>query len=186
MQKIIWEVQYTSTLPVSKYCKKCRKKTEYKSSGQFRVNAQRKSLDIWLIYKCSDCDTTWNVDIFSRINPKSLSSSLLERFHNNDEMLAGQYAMDASLLRRNGGEVGLPDYLVSGDSFSLHEPVELHIESKYSSQIKVSTILRSKLNLSQRVLEDMVAQGVIKSTLEQDLQKCKLQNGIILTFENSI
>lgn len=71
MKKITWEVEYISRLPVIRYCKKCGKKTEYICSGLFRVNAQHKYLDIWLIYKCSNCDSTWNSTIYSRVNPKA-------------------------------------------------------------------------------------------------------------------
>jgi len=70
MKIINLDIQYISTPPAIKHCKKCGRKTEYVCSGLFRVNAQRKYLDIWLIYKCSDCDCTWNMTIYSRINPK--------------------------------------------------------------------------------------------------------------------
>ncbi|HIU74914.1 MAG TPA: DUF1062 domain-containing protein [Candidatus Pelethocola excrementipullorum] len=182
MQKVIWELQYHSLLPVSKYCKKCGKTTEYASSGQFRINAQRKYLDIWLIYKCINCNTTWNVTIFSRINPKSLSQKLLDQFHNNDEALADYYAMDIENLQRNHCEIGLPDYTVTGDSIPYNETVELHIKTKYQSPIKVSTIIRNKLQISQKTYANMIAEGLIKSTSVHDLRKCKLLDGIVLNI----
>lgn len=180
MKKITWEVQYHSPLPVLKHCKKCGRKTNYVSSGQFRVNAQRKDLDIWLIYKCSNCNTTWNVTIFSRINPKSLDPELLESFHNNNEMVARHYAMDVETLRQNGGEVGLPDYTVIGDSIPFNQDVEIQIKTEYQSQIKVSSLIRDKLQLSQRIYEEILTDGRIKSTPPQNLKKCKLQDGIVL------
>ena len=45
MKKIVWEVQYLSELPIYRYCKKCREKREFICSRQFRINAQRKTLD---------------------------------------------------------------------------------------------------------------------------------------------
>ncbi|MED1874141.1 DUF1062 domain-containing protein [Brevibacillus borstelensis] len=54
MQIVNVDIQYLSPPPAIKYCKKCGKKTEYVCSGLFRVNAQCKYLDIWLIYKCSN------------------------------------------------------------------------------------------------------------------------------------
>ncbi|MBM6804880.1 DUF1062 domain-containing protein, partial [Mediterraneibacter glycyrrhizinilyticus] len=108
MKKIVWEIEYFSLPPVIKCCKKCREKKAFICSGQFRVNAQRKSLDIWLIYKCSSCDTTWNATLYSRISPQSLNPELLEAFHRNDEMLIEQFAMNADLLHKNGFEMGLP------------------------------------------------------------------------------
>ena len=72
MKKIIWEVQSLSLLPVLKYCKKCGRKNLFACSRQFRVNAQRRYLDIWLIYKCCDCNTTWNATVYSRISPQAI------------------------------------------------------------------------------------------------------------------
>ncbi|WP_340701200.1 DUF1062 domain-containing protein [Brevibacillus borstelensis] len=99
MQIVNVDIQYLSPPPAIKYCKKCGKKTEYVCSGLFRVNAQRKYLDIWLIYKCSNCDSTWNMTIYSRINPKSIASEILEGFHSNNGELVEKYAMDTELIQ---------------------------------------------------------------------------------------
>lgn len=184
MQKVVWEVQYLSPPAVLRYCKKCGKKTEYISSGLFRVNGQGKRLDIWLIYKCSNCDTTWKSAIYSRISLKSLSPELLEQFHANDSALAEKYAMDVELLRRNGAEAGLPGYTVVGEKICLNASILLYIKSKYPSQIKVSAILRDKLSLSQKTYESMVANGQIKSIFGQDLKKCRLHTEVVLLLRN--
>lgn len=100
MEKLFWEVQYLSPPKTIRYCKKCSMKTEHISAGLFRVNAQQKSLDIWLIYRCASCKTTWNSAVYSRVNPKSLDHKLLNRFMNNDSELAQKYAMDTVLLKK--------------------------------------------------------------------------------------
>lgn len=182
--KIIWEVHH-DPLPVFKHCKKCGRKTEYTSSGMFRVNAQRKYLDIWLIYKCLNCNTTWNVTVFSRVNPKTLSLDLLERFHGNDEATAQTYAMNMELLRGNGGEVGLPHYTVEGDDLPGNEDVILQIQTDYPSPIKVSTILRNRLSISQKRYEEMLANGQIQNSSMLDLKKCRLLEGIELMIHMS-
>lgn len=185
MKKIVWELHYLSLPPVLRYCKKCGRKTEFFCSGQFRVNAQRKYLDIWLIYKCFNCDTTWNAAIDSRIAPQSLAQERLEGFHNNDRTLVKQYAMNIDFLHRNGAEVRIPTYSIEGDSFLLGESVELEIKSEYPFPIKISSLVREKLHLSQKEYFKWIADGKIKSIPEQDLGKCRLNNGIILVFSNS-
>lgn len=182
MKKIVWEVQYLSLLPVLRYCKKCGKKNTFICSRQFRINAQRRFLDLWLIYKCLSCNTTWNATIYSRISPQSLSTDLLDDFYKNDEALVEQYAMNIDFLRGNGVEVGLPLYNVAGNSFSLDETVELEIKSKYSCSIKVASIIREKLHLSQKEYLRLILSGRIKGISEQNLQSCRLKNGMILVF----
>lgn len=183
MKKVIWEVQYLSLPTVKKYCKKCGRKTAFACSGQFRVNAQRKLLDIWLIYKCADCDTTWNAEVYSRITPQALSPELLEGFYQNDGALAERYGMDGEFLRRNGAELMPPSYMVSGDIFSLEEETWLEIKAGHPLPIKVSAVVRDKLHLSQREYAQLVDEGRLKSVPEQDLRKCRLKDGILLCFQ---
>ncbi len=178
----MWEIQILSLPHILKHCKKCGKKMAFACSEQFRINAQRKYLDIWLIYKCLNCNETWNATIFSRIYPQSLNAKLLEKFEKNDKVLVEQYAMDNGFLRRNGVGVELPLYSVIGDSFSPDETVELEIKSKYLLPIKVSSLIRDTLHISQKKYSQLIIDGKIKSIPNQDLQKCKLKNGITLIF----
>ena len=186
MKKIIWEVQSLSLLPVLKYCKKCGRKNLFACSRQFRVNAQRRYLDIWLIYKCCDCNTTWNATVYSRISPQSIKPQLLDGFYKNDNELVEKYAMDSQFLQENGVEVGLPQYSVIGDCFSLNEIVQLEIKSKYSLSVKVSSVVRSKLLLSEKEYLQLITSGKIKSLPNQDLKKCKLKEGVTLVFDNEL
>ncbi|NSF25883.1 DUF1062 domain-containing protein [Blautia wexlerae] len=182
MEKIVWEIQYLSLLPVLRYCKKCGKKSTFTCSGQFRINAQRRCLDIWLIYKCSSCDTTWNATIYSRVSPQSLPMGLLDNFYKNDEELVEQYAMNVDFLRGNGAEVGTPLFNVVGNSFSLNETVELEIKSQYSCSIKVSSIIREKLHLSQKEYLRLILSGRIKGISSPNLRSCRLKNRVVLVF----
>ena len=179
---IIWNIQYCAPPTVLRYCKKCGRKSEYICSGEFRVNAQQKSLDIWLIYKCTHCNTTWNNTIYSRISPQQLGAALLERFHSNDEILAMQYAMDISLLQRNGAEIKTPTYQIIGEDVSLEEEVNIKIRSQYFLPLKISSILRTKLGISQREFDLLLSNNRIKSNTEQDLRKCKLSSEITISI----
>lgn len=182
MKKKMWEIQFLSTPNVLRYCKKCGKKIIFTCSGQFRVNAQRKCLDIWLIYKCSKCNATWNATVYSRISPQSLNSKILDSFYKNDKKLIEKYAMDSGFIQRNGAEIELPQYLIKGDSFSLNEEVELEIKSEHYLPIKISSLVREKFHISQKEYLQLISDGKIKGILNQDLQKSKLKNDTILIF----
>lgn len=181
---VTWEIQYCDLPTVIRYCKKCGKKSEYICSGEFRINAQQKSLDIWLIYKCAHCNTTWNSTIYSRVSPQKLGAALLDQFYSNDKNLATQYAMDISLLQRNGAEIKLPVFQVIGKDISVEKAVHVKIQSQYILPLKVSSILRSKLGISQRELDALLLNGQILSDTGQDLRKCKLSSMVtdIITF----
>ncbi|MDP4094304.1 MAG: DUF1062 domain-containing protein [Bacillota bacterium] len=180
MQIVNWDIVYTSPPPVIRYCSKCGKKSEYISTSLFRVNAQRRYLDIWLIYKCSDCDSTWNMSIYTRINPKSIAPDILEGFLVNNTELAEKYAMDIGLIQRNGAQAGLPKYKILKSSIDFTVPFELHIKSPFPSRLKVSSILREILNLSQKSFEQILENQLIKSVNRLDLRKCRVQDEIVL------
>lgn len=185
MEEILWEVQYLSPPKTIRYCKKCGMKTEHVSSGLFRVNAQQKSLDIWLIYRCASCKATWNLTIYSRINPKRIGQTLLNQFMNNDSELAQRYAMDTELLKRSGAEIDAPSYSIIGEMIDFTKDVKLKIVSKYSEKVKVSKILREKLSLTKTGFDEMVSNGVIRLENGADIHKCKLQHDIAVLISGA-
>jgi len=75
-----------------RHCSKCKKTSRFVCSGKFRVNANGKHLDVWLIYRCERCNTTWNQEIFARVKPSRIDKELYQAFLNNDYELAMRYA----------------------------------------------------------------------------------------------
>lgn len=185
MEKILWEVQYLSAPKTMRYCKKCGMKTEHVSSGLFRVNAEQKSLDIWLIYRCASCKATWNLTIYSRINPKRIGQTLLNQLMNNDSDLAQRYAMDTELLKRSGAAIEAPSYIIIGERIDFTKDVKLKIVSKYAENLKVSKILREKLSFSKKVFDKLVSDGAIRLEDGADIHKYKLQYEITVLISGT-
>lgn len=183
MKKVIWKVQALSLPHALRYCKKCGKKTTFVCSERFRVNAQRRSLDLWLIYNCANCNTTWNATVYSRIAPQLLTTALLDGFHHNDRALVLQYAMDRRFLQHNGAEASLSEYAVVGEDFILGEAIELEIQSKYALPVKVSSIIRGKLKVSRKIYLEYIAKGKMTAFCGRDLRNCKLNHGLVLIFK---
>ena len=86
-------------------CGGCGKKQEFINSGRFRVNANGKSVDVWLIYRCKKCKHSWNLTIYERTRPSKISTELLEAFFDNDEDTAMVYGKDIDFLKRNRAEL---------------------------------------------------------------------------------
>ncbi len=186
METIFWEVDYVSPPKIIRHCKKCGTKTEYVSSGMFRVNAQQKLLDVWLVYRCASCKTTWNLPIFRRISPAGIGRELLDKFLGNDGELALKYAMDTDLLERNGAAVMPLDYRIVGDEVDFSRDVRLVIASRSPCKIKVSQLLREKLCLSNRVFDKMVSSGRVRMENGAGINRCKLHDSAIVLFGGSL
>jgi hypothetical protein len=63
---IAWTIiAHTEPQPILN-CSRCSGARPFRSSGLFRLNANGKRLDAWLIYRCAACDNAWNRTIFER------------------------------------------------------------------------------------------------------------------------
>ena len=106
MKTIRWRVAAAGAPTALRPCGACGAEAAFASTGQFRVNAQKKRLDVWLVYRCTTCGSVWNCAVTSRRGAKSLDGGLLERFSGNDPELALACALDVSLLKHNGARRG--------------------------------------------------------------------------------
>jgi hypothetical protein len=82
-------------------CSRCRRQRPFESSGKTRLNANGQRLDAWLIYRCNECDDSWNRPIFERRNVRDISPALLDALQNNDGPWIRRFAFDIDDLRRS-------------------------------------------------------------------------------------
>jgi hypothetical protein len=86
-------------------CSGCGCKTTYLSTGRFRVNANGKQLDIWLIYQCEQCKHTYNLALYERIGREAITPEDYQRFMENDAATAFAYGLKRELFSRNKAEI---------------------------------------------------------------------------------
>jgi len=70
-------------------------------NGKFRVNANHKLIDAWLLALCTACGETTRLTVLERMNVRSVRPELLDRMHGNDPGLAAELLQDPVLRRRN-------------------------------------------------------------------------------------
>jgi hypothetical protein len=86
-------------------CRRCGETRRFRSSDKIRVNANGKRVDAWLIYKCTDCDGTWNRPILERRPVRAIDPDFLESLHSSEPALARRLAFDVESLRQRAGRV---------------------------------------------------------------------------------
>jgi hypothetical protein len=74
----------------------------FRANGKFRVNANHKLLDVWLLALCVRCGETIKLTVRERATVRAIDPATLNRFHDNDAELASELLADPALLRRNG------------------------------------------------------------------------------------
>lgn len=97
---IRWEVIPQNTPKVVRNCPKCGNGAKYINTRRFRVNANKRNLDVWLIYQCEACKSTWNMTIYERTSPGKLQPKEYEAFLANDIDLAESYGFDPMIQQR--------------------------------------------------------------------------------------
>lgn len=97
---ITWEVKVKNTPLLIKKCSHCESDRFY-CSDKFRMNAQKKNIDVWLIYRCVKCDNTCNLTLLSRSKPDLIDKTLFHNFSMNDKDTAWKYAFSTEMERKN-------------------------------------------------------------------------------------
>jgi len=172
---INWLIKPLGYQPITKRCPSCEVKKLFLPAGTFRVNAQKKTLDVWNIYKCEKCDYTWNIDIHARINTNKLDPELHQRFLHNDLDEVRRYAYNYSLLKRNHAELGpTPRYEIQGPSpYALTdaEQVTITLDFEQPIPVRLINILTRKLCLSRGQVARLIDEGVLLDLSPSDLNR---------------
>lgn len=90
----VWKVVALETPSVRRVCPRCDGIRPFVSTDRFRVNAQGRLLDVWLIYRCPTCDFAWNREVLARRTPEQIGPARLAAFHENDREAAWRCAFD--------------------------------------------------------------------------------------------
>jgi hypothetical protein len=170
-----WLVRPIGFQALIRRCPRCALKRHFFPGGTFRVNAQKKILDIWSIYKCEICEYTWNIDIVSRVNISKIDQALYERFLSNDQEEICRRAFDYNALLRANNVLGPPpDFDVDGDdltAFAGTPQLSVDIKLQYPIPVRLVTILAKKLNLSRSHIVNLMEAGMITGVSGRDLNR---------------
>ncbi|MBQ1073316.1 DUF1062 domain-containing protein [Micromonospora sp. C31] len=96
-----WIVRRTRLPLLSLRCVDCRSESATTGGGRFRVNANGKLLDVWLLVRCVSCNRTSKLTVHERSSVRSLDPALLDGYHANDPKLVAATLLDPLLARRN-------------------------------------------------------------------------------------
>ena len=168
-----------STPMVIRHCSKCNKKMGFYCSEKFRINSNGAKIDIWLIYKCSKCDTTWKLTIAKGTKPHDVPADKYEKYTNNDAALAWEYAFDRGFLKQQSCEVDYShiNYSVeSSGAVSCELPLLIRLKSAFTFDLKLSKFLAGVLNISASQLKALG--GKITTSPECDIVKHKIRGDI--------
>ena len=97
-----WIVRRTRLPLLSLRCVDCPSRSATTGRGRFRINANGKLLDVWLLVRCVSCDRTSKLPVHERATVRSLDPALLDGYHANDPTLVAATLLDPLFARRHG------------------------------------------------------------------------------------
>lgn len=177
---LIWTVSPVGYQRIAKRCPACNIKRDFIPSGAFRMNSQKKLLDIWSIYKCLHCDYTWNISLFSRLPVSRIDRDLYARIVANDTRAIQLFAHDRHILKRNNAELsGSPDFAVREQwriTFARHQHLKVSIRLTIAFQVSLLSVMKKQLRLSTGEIARWVAEGKIRGVTLRELKNRKRQD----------
>ncbi|MVX66444.1 DUF1062 domain-containing protein [Clostridium chromiireducens] len=192
LKKYKWEIIPQNLPIVRRNCPKCNQKTNYINTEKFRVNANKSSIDIWLIHQCGKCKSTWNMTIYERIKPFDINKDEYEKFLSNDKELAKEYAFDLNMYNRNKAEViyeGV-DYKIIQKELEAYyinkNELVIGVIFKYPIELRVDTLLSNKLGISRSKIKKLYEQGIIFIKDEKNSLNKKVKNKMEIHVLNMI
>ena len=187
---ITWEVKVKNTPLLIKKCSHCDSDRFY-CSDKFRMNAQKKNIDVWLIYRCVKCDNTCNLTLLSRSKPDLIDKTLFHSFSMNDKDAAWKYAFSTEMERKNNLRLdyGSVEYEVGPDT-SLedllnlsNEVIKIHIKCEFEFDLKLSSLIRRCFSLSANQVKRMFEDGIIMISGNKPPQKHKVKDGDMILIQ---
>lgn len=176
---VTWTVTPVGYQHIAKRCPACNVKRDFAPSGAIRVNSQKKLLDIWSIYKCTHCDYTWNIALFSRLHVSKINRELLQRLLQNDAAMVHYYAADLATLKRNRAEPsGQPDFRIHEQwsvTLMAYQRITVRVRVSQPFRISLLSILKKQLKLCTAEIRWLVATGHIEGISLKQLKTKKLK-----------
>jgi hypothetical protein len=155
---------------VRRRCHACGSE-RFRATGKFRVNANRKLLDAWLLALCTACEDTAKLTVLERVAVRSVPPELLDRLHHNDPDLAAELLQEPVVLHRN--RIAL-DWngawrLDTGGSDHLDREV-IDISVRFAARIPVrpASLIAEGCGLSRAEVGRLVTEGKLVSAVRLD------------------
>ena len=133
---------------------------------KFRTNAQKKRIDIWLIYRCGACDAVWNLPILERTGVGEIAPEVFDAVARNDSALALRHAFDRTRLMCHGVIEERPDVSIrksQGEGCALKAgAITIALALALPCGLRLDRLLTSGLGVSRAQLGRLHDTGALR------------------------
>lgn len=140
----------------------------FRANGKFRVNANHKLLDAWLLVLCTSCGETAKLTVLERVNVRSVRPELLDRLHANDFGLTAELLQDPVVQRRNRIALDWDDAwrLDTGGSDHMdREAIDVSVRFAARIPVRPVRLIAEGCGLSRAEVERLITEGKLVSAV---------------------
>lgn len=160
-----WAVVPTCLPIVDRRCHLCASQ-HHRASGKFRVNANHKLIDVWLLVLCAACGATAKLEVLERMTVRSIPPGVLDRLHANDPGLIAELLQDPVVQRRNRFALDWTDAWRLDTDGSEHLDCDMvDVAVRFAARIPVRPVrlIADGFGLSRGEVERLVTEGKVVS-----------------------
>jgi hypothetical protein len=164
----IWQVQRTRLPLLRRPCPDCATNVSA-TSGKFRVNANGKLLDVWLLIRCEHCGHNARIKVHHRTNVRSLDPGKLRGYMDNDLDLVAEALLDLLIARGNHYSLDWTDaWKLAATEIQPHVGGRMHVRVLFDDPVPVRPvrIIAQGLKLSRGEVERLITDRRIASAIE--------------------
>lgn len=172
--KALWVIRELGLPAIVKACVSCRSMRHH-PTGKFRVNANGKLLDVWMLICCELCGRTSKIPIHERICVRALESVRRRMFENNDPAMVRELAMDEALARQAAYQLDWSGTWELETDMPFYEleradpaPLKVIIRFELPVPIRVEKLLTTGFGRSRSAMRGMVDSGRIRLSMAID------------------
>ena len=173
-RKALWVIRELGLPAIVRPCVSCGS-ARHRPTGKFRVNANGKLLDVWMLIRCELCGRTSKIPIHERIRVQGLDSERLLMFENNDPAMVRDLAMDAALAVQAAYQLDWSGTWELETSMPSREPeredpapLTVLVRFELPVPIRVEKLLTTGFGLSRSAVRAMVDSGRIRLAMAID------------------
>lgn len=179
--RVTWQVAPLQCPLIRRHCSRCKSAMPFACSMKFRTNAHKKRIDVWLIYRCSACDETWNLPIHERVTVGDIALDEFQAIARNDPALAVRHAFNRQRLAHHGisvedsSAVAVRKSQESGCQGAAL--IEIHLALERPCQMRLDRLLSSELAVTRNQLRSLHESGTLRASHVAKPLRCPIADG---------
>ena len=183
---VTWRLRQTRLPRLRGRCAACAAASTFDPTGRFRVNANGKTIDVWLLLRCQGCGQVRKVTVVERSPLRSIDPALLRRYryHDNDPGLVAEVLLAAPLQQRNRLTVDWEGaWVLDADPIPgwPGRAVTVRVEPVAAIPVRPLRLVADGLGISRAAAERLWAEGRIRSSTRLDT---RISSGFSFTLDH--